>query len=492
MSTKIPMYPATSRCFKIIAVFTMVLLISACAGHEERHNDDDLDQLFESYRAQNAMIVQRRSAAQNRGIERLEFTETDNGSVLVSVDLIEARLDVVVMLILDGTGTDYINENTTLPGTVSARFEAKPLIEALAILLRPRGMTASMSDSMVILGRGSQTTAMDTVLASFPDNAEKIHIDWPLENISTQRALEVLDSIFPIDEDSGLREIDFASHIEANSIILSGTRGNVESAIRLLDNIDEDTGHVLLEALVVEFNVQSFLDMGAQISNGASGEFSNIFVDFANLVGDTVSFTRIADVTNISSFTAVLNMLIRDDNARIVSRPYLSTISGSPAQLEITEDRFVVVQTPGGLDITLEQISSGIVLDILPVVTKNKNILLDISIDQSQFIPTLGNVELRRSRNTVKTSARVSDGQTVIIGGLSLKTRAQSVAGLPGLRDLPGLKYFFGHEDHFDQENQVMIFVTPHRWEPGMDAPLVGKNKWGIYDHSEAKSMSNE
>jgi len=490
MSTKTRMYPAPTRCFKIIAIFMLVLLVSACASHKERHNDDDLDQLFESYRAQNAMIVQRRSAAQNRGIERLEFTETDNGEVLVSVDLLDARLDVVVMLILEGTNTEYINENTTLPGTITASFEARPLIEALAILLRPRGMTANMRDSMVILGSGSQTNAMDAALSSFPDNAEKIHIDWPLENISTQRAIAVLDSIFPIDEDSGLRDIGFAAHIETNSIVLSGTRGNVESAIRLLDDIDEDSGHVLLEALVVEFNVQSFLDLGAQISNGASGEISNIFVDFANLVGDTISFTRIADASNISSFSAVLNMLIRDDNARIVSRPYLSTLSGTPAKLEITEDRFVVVQAPGGLDITLEKISSGIILDILPVVTKNKNILLDISIDQSQFIPTLGNVELRRARNTVQTSARVSDGQTVIIGGLSLKTRAQSVAGLPGLRDIPGLKYFFGHEDHFDQENQVMIFVTPHRWEPGMDAPLVGKNKWGIYDPSEAKSIN--
>ena len=111
-----------------------------------------------------------------------------------------------------------------------------------------------------------------------------------------------------------------------------------------------------------------------------------------------------------ATFTAVLNILVQDEDARVISRPYLATTSGTSAHLEITEDRFVVVQAPGGIDVTLEKISSGIILEILPVITKDGRISLDIEIDQSQFIPTLENVEQRRSRNSISTSTTVKEG----------------------------------------------------------------------------------
>ncbi|MCP3675260.1 MAG: type II and III secretion system protein, partial [Gammaproteobacteria bacterium] len=250
----------------------------------------------------------------------------------------------------------------------------------------------------------------------------------------------------------------------------------------LLNDIDIDSGHVLLEALVVEFNVGSFIDMGTQIGAGASGKFSDFFLDVANLAGNTVSFTRVADAVNTTSFTAMLNLLIEDEEARVISRPYLSTVSGSSAHLEVAEDRFVVVQAPTGLSVTVQEISSGIILDILPIVTRDNVIMLDIGVNESEFIPTLGNIEQRRSRNTIKTSAHVNDGETVIIGGLMLRTNAHSNAGVPGVRDVPIMRNLFYHNEDYIKQTQVMIFVTPHQWRPGLDLPLLNQDEWSIYD----------
>ncbi len=465
-----------------ITLQMLTIFLGACTFHPDIKNNEDLSDLIKSYRTHNKQMETRRLAALNRGIKQLDITLPENGPVKVSVDLRDARLDVVIKQILDGARAEYINQNRSLHGTVSVRFENRPLVEALTIILSQHGMKASRSGSMIILAQDPSNSKLGQVMATFPDGVDYIHIDWPLKNIGIERANNVLNNIYPTDKRTGKKLINFAAHDEHNSIILSGARSDVKGAIRLLDNIDEDSGHVLLEALVVEFNVDSFMDLGTRIESGATGEFSDVFFDLANLAGNSISFTRVADAVNTTSFSAFLNLLIEDEEARVVSRPYLSTTSGAPAHLEVAEDRFVVVQSPNGLNVTVEEISSGIMLDILPVITQDQLIMLDISINESQFIPTLGNIEQRRSRNTIKTSARVDDGETVIIGGLMLRTSAHSVAGLPSVREVPLVKNIFNREETADKQTQVMIFITPHRWEPGLDLPILKQQEWNIYN----------
>ncbi|MEZ5582345.1 MAG: type II and III secretion system protein [Candidatus Competibacteraceae bacterium] len=215
----------------------------------------------------------------------------------------------------------------------------------------------------------------------------------------------------------------------------------------------------------------------------------DVFIDFADLVGDTITFTMTADAANTTTFMAVINLLIQDEQARVISRPYLATTSGSPAKLEVAEDRFVVVAQPSGDDITLQEVSSGVTMNITPVLCNNL-IQLDMEISESRFIPSLENVEQRRSRNAITTAAQVEDGQTVIIGGLMLATRGQSVAGIPGLRDVPGLNLVFGHQDKVDQRTQVMVFVTPHRWTPGMRTPIQPMDGMTIYDENQLRDSA--
>src|SRR5690606_13030109 len=180
-------------------------------------------------------------------------------------------------------------------------------------------------------------------------------------------------------------------------------------------------------------------------------------------------------------FRAVLELLLMRNEARVLSRPYLSAVSGSKAHLEVAEDRFVLVTTPGEINVTLEPVSSGVKLDLVPTLTVDGSILLEIGVEQSQFQPTLENIEQRRARNSVTTSVQVMDGQTVIVGGLMLRTRAMSEAGLPILRHMPFLNFILRHEDMSKQDNQVMVFITPYRWEPGMDTPLRAVEPFEIY-----------
>lgn len=459
----------------------LVLLCGAMSGCGARRNPHaDLDALLAAYRQQNERLEESRERLLARGIERLVVEPgTPAGEPLVSVDLVDARLDIVVQRILAEAGVGFVTGAPRLPGTVTARFEKRPLLGALVALLQPAGLTAAVSDGLVSIVPAPVESAPDGgARAAGPEPGMA---EVPLSYVRTARAAEVLDSLYPVNEETGTRAVQFAPMPENNSVLVSGDRGQVAAAQRVLEALDRDPGHIMLEALVVEFNIQAFRELGSHLANLSAGRWSDVTFDVAELLGDTLTFTRVADAAHTTAFSAVLELLMMRNEARVVSRPYVSAISGSKAHLEVAEDRFVLVTTPGEINVTLQPVSSGVRVDLLPTLTADGTILLEIGVEQSQFQPTLENIEQRRGRNNVATTVQVQDGQTVIIGGLMLRTRSVSEAGLPMIRNIPGLNLLLRHEDSSKQDNQVMVFITPYRWKPGMEAPLKVVEPFEIY-----------
>jgi general secretion pathway protein D len=57
---------------------------------------------------------------------------------------------------------------------------------------------------------------------------------------------------------------------------------------------------------------------------------------------------------------------------------------------------------------------------------------------------------------------RLKDGEVNILGGLIQQTQSRSITGLPGLSQIPFLRYFTSQETTRDQENELLIVVIPH------------------------------
>jgi Bacterial type II and III secretion system protein/Bacterial type II/III secretion system short domain len=489
------------RPFTALASLPLLLaLAGGCSAHHESNRD--LDGLLAAYREKNQQLEERQQAYRTQGIRHLEVHPAGPGKpALVDLDVEGALLGVVLEKLVEGAGLGLVTGPYPLASRTTARLSGQPLTEVLDQLLAPAGLAAKVSDGVVTLaegrglgigerarGEGDETVGGGGDGGDGGDRGAavggRVTVEHPLRHASTDSVAKILDSMYPVNEDSGQREVAFAVRPETNSIFLSGPPAEVANASRLLDRVDTDPGHVLLEALVVEFNVQSFLELGSRLADGSHGHLKNVFLDFANLSGETISFTRAAEAAGSTSFSAMLNLLIENEDARIISRPWLTTLSGSPAKLEIAEDRYVVTEIPGGLDVNLDKISSGVDLDITPTVTLDGMIRLKMAITESQFIPSLENVQQRRSRNSVSTVTQVGDGETVIIGGLMLRRRSRSKAGIPYLRDIFPLSWVFGHEDYSHTDSQVLIYVTPHLWEPGMSLPLQSPKDFELYPPS--------
>jgi type II secretory pathway component GspD/PulD (secretin) len=94
-----------------------------------------------------------------------------------------------------------------------------------------------------------------------------------------------------------------------------------------------------------------------------------------------------------------------------------------------------------------------------------------MQVSVSQFVPTLDNVQLARSRSDASSTIRIASGETLVIGGLMAEQSAKSIVGVPGARSIPGLGFLFGARKESDVERRLLVYITPYVWEPGMATP---------------------
>lgn len=440
------------------------LILGGCAMTPP--DNQDLTSLLGAYRAQSAMAEQRRRAFHQRGIRELEVTGQGGPAarMRVSADLSNASLAAVLERLIEQTGLSYNFGTVRLAERVSVRFKNRSLNQTMAELLTPVGYRARIADGILSIERAEMPVQEAT------EEGQRLQAEIPLKYIDTEFAEDLLDGIYT--DDDG--QLSFAMNPVRNSAFLSGESDLVQAAETLLRKADTDAGHILIEVLVVEFNTEALRKLGAQIFDAAGGSFNLINLDFGALAAEQITFTHVADTENITQLTAMLNVLIEDSQARIISRPYVATLSNQTANLSITDDRYVTV-TDGDGDANLERVNSGVELEVTPIVQWDGMIRMAVDLTESKFVGGADATNLRQTRNNVETTMRIADGETIIIGGLMLNGFNNAETGLPGLRDTPLLGMVFGQKDQQRANRQVVMYITPHLWTPGMDTPLVNQ-----------------
>lgn len=111
-------------------------------------------------------------------------------------------------------------------------------------------------------------------------------------------------------------------------------------------------------------------------------------------------------------------------------------------------------------------------MEITPAVMADDSIRIDLTLEDSRFGATAGEVLLTKQRNSASTSMIVGSGQTIMIGGLNSHYRISEKEGIPWLRHVPVLNAFAGKQGALETRTELVVYVTPYIWIPGMDIPL--------------------
>ncbi len=184
------------------------------------------------------------------------------------------------------------------------------------------------------------------------------------------------------------------------------------------------------------------------------------------------------------TFSAALNVLRGFGNVKVISNPSVRVRNATPAYLSVGRNiRYVSKSTtsfsnPGGgatntsADVQTESLFAGVVIGVAPLIHDDGEVEMLVHPMQTEVAP--GSLELVEVGNGnavtlpvisfkgMTTTLNLSDGDTVLMGGLIDQQSQNSDSGIPGLSDVPGLGKLFGAEtrSHNSRELVMVLRVT--------------------------------
>lgn len=196
---------------------------------------------------------------------------------------------------------------------------------------------------------------------------------------------------------------------DANTLqlVIIDTPESLDKIAEMLEKLDPETRMVNIAVTIVEASDEFLSDMGIR-----SGQI-------------VIPGTR---------FQALLSAIENSSDSYVKSRTNVSTISNSPACIQLTEDFIIgyeqnIHQQSGSRTITPIRESIGQILEVLPKVRSDNSVLLSIQPSRSTIE---GNTPYKRS---ISTQVNIEDGDTLVLGGLNTEHSSvesdSSFFGLP-------------------------------------------------------------
>jgi len=111
---------------------------------------------------------------------------------------------------------------------------------------------------------------------------------------------------------------------------------------------------------------------------------------------------------------------------------------------------------------TTEIVPTGLQLEVTPHVTHNRQVLMEIKVENSAIAEAPADLGFTFQTQEVQSQILVGDGETAVIGGLTVSGVTVSKSGIPFLVDLPILGGLFGFTERRENRRDLLILVTPH------------------------------
>src|SRR5690606_30470489 len=159
-------------------------------------------------------------------------------------------------------------------------------------------------------------------------------------------------------------------------------------------------------------------------------------------------------------FSSFLQALQSVDLADVQAEPSITTLDNREAVIKVGEDvpvRIIDFGSQGGSGTTQPKATvqfkeTGIQLRVTPHVTNNRQVLMQVEAERSALrLLAQADLGFTIQKQNAKNQLLVADGETAVIGGLTVTSITKTRSGIPLLVDLPILGKLFGFSNTQEQ-----------------------------------------
>jgi type IV pilus assembly protein PilQ len=387
-------------------------------------------------------------------------------------------------------------------GNVSAEIKNQPWDLAFAAVLEAQGLAYNVLDGGIIqvidkkdLARADSTVPVETRLVRV-NYAKASALVASVQSLLTKRGQVVADST-------------------SNALVITEISSRINRVEDFVKGMDIRTPQVSIQAKIIFVDRTDVEELGVKYDLGSQTQFFNKLIQrpdprtaipvatngsavpnalvpqgnftpdqvIVDLGGNSLSALGNADQqiinpalnlifsTAIGNFnlTTFLQALQRVELADLQAEPTITTLDNRAAEI-LVGDRVplraidVGTVTTGGQPprATIKFEQTGINLKVTPHVTANRQVLMEVHAENSSVKPASVDIGFTIQTQQADNQLLVNDGETAVIGGLTVTSVTVTKSGIPFLVDLPLLGKLFGFTSQSEQRRDLLILITPH------------------------------
>ena len=416
----------------------------------------------------------------------------------ISVNLKDVDIKDFFRLVHDISGLNVVLD-PTVHGNLTIVLDDVPWDQALDIVLQNNGLDRQLEGNVLRIAT-VDTLRKEADAKRAQIEAQRLAVDTVTVTrfLSYAHAEDVVPTIKKFLSQRG----DLVADKRTNALIISDIPSVFPQVDALLAKLDRKTQEVEIEARVVAATRNFARDIGTQLGFAwgnasttvggapAPGQASNLLSPAGALlpmvpipanvagIGSAIPlFSNLAAGTGQNPATSGLSLTTAGSNYRldflltmaenrgllkILSRPRIVTQNNIQAVVRQGVRVPIVTAAQLGGPPTVQYVDAFLRLTVIPQITSEGTIFLNVDVENTtpDFGRTInGNPTLITQQAT--TQVLVTDGGTVVIGGVIQTNNSINVSQVPLLGNIPWLGNLFKHTTVSTSNQELIFFITP-------------------------------
>ncbi|HAW63129.1 MAG TPA: type IV pilus secretin PilQ [Pseudomonas sp.] len=459
-----------------------------------------------AYQTDNKLTISIKPLTEDEAEKRQSERFAYSGEKL-SLNFQDIDVRSVLQLIADFTDLNLVASDT-VAGNITLRLQNVPWDQALDLVLKTKGLDKRQVGNVLLVAPADEIAARERQeLESQRQIAELAPLRREVVQVNYAKAADIARLFQSVTNNAASAEDrgSIAVDDRTNNIIAYQTQERLDELRRIVAQLDIPVRQVMIEARIVEANVDYDKSLGVRwggnlwagdkwnawgkngqlgvaddpdasgkpgedgyIPSRQVGRFLGIpevpmntpFVDMG-AVGAT-SGIGLGFITNNAILDLQLSAMEKTGNGEVVSQPKVVTADKETAKiLKGAEVPYQEASSSGATSTSFKE--AALSLEVTPQITPDNRIIMEVKVtkDEPDFsqAATTGVPAIRK--NEVNAKVLVTDGETIVIGGVFSNTQSKSVDKVPLLGDIPFVGRLFRRDLVQDRKSELLVFITP-------------------------------
>jgi len=270
----------------------------------------------------------------------------------------------------------------------------------------------------------------------------------------------------------------------SNSLIFQGNNEDYGQIRSLLLGLDKPSKGALIEVTVAEVMLNDNSQLGIEwLIKEARLDGTQIIAGTLGGLGIGSAGFNYRRIDSAGDTKLLINALASSNRATILSSPRIVARNGETATIQVGQEVPIITSqqtspttgSTGSVLQTVQYRTTGVILNVKPVIHSDDQVDLDVSqeVSSAQTTTTGVNTSPTFSTRKVQTKLSLKNGTTVLLGGIISNNKSRGNAGIPFLKDIPLLGHLFSTDTETSNRTELIILITPYIIADDKDAVAV-------------------